>query len=149
MPTASFIDLAERAVPTTDGRVLVHLVADSQYVLHWLVHLGPDGHECMIATSDAIGWQYDAVEEWPQPPPPDLVDLAAPRRLQVCADSIAEFLRRMWVENEIFAAQTRRRALHPDAHTYAQGLGIHIEDRTQRSWRPRLPRRGHPGRREG
>jgi hypothetical protein len=122
-PTDCYLDLAQCAVPTSDGGLLLHLLADSQHVLHWLLYLGRDGSECTVVTAAPLG--YDLVTDGVGEPSPAIVPVDGSFAIEVCAESLAEFLRRLWIEGEIFfQRKVERRPLDGVLRRYAVELGL-------------------------
>lgn len=95
--TACYLDLAHFAVPVSDGGILIHFLSDQQWVLHWLLYLGPDGSEAVVVSPDPIGFDDGEDEPLRLVSPTDMPD-----RLAVCSDRFEEFLYRYWAENELF-----------------------------------------------
>ena len=62
--------------------------------MHWLLYLGRDGKEAVVATEEPFGFVTDDAVR-------DRFDLTAGNPT-VCADSFSEFLYRFWIENEIW-----------------------------------------------
>jgi hypothetical protein len=88
--TDAYFDLGHHVVDA-DGGHLLHLVSDSQWVMHWSLYLGRDGRTAMVAGPGPTGFDLD--EE----------DQAARRDgYTICADSFPEFLWRWWMDNEVF-----------------------------------------------
>jgi hypothetical protein len=98
--TACYLDLADVAVRTSADGVLVHVLSDQQWVLHWLIYLDRVGSEAMVTTSEPVGFLM--AEDSDDEPIPEVVPLDGSFDLQVCADSFAEFLHRFWIENELW-----------------------------------------------
>lgn len=97
--TDCYLDLADFAVPVTDGGVLVHVLSDSQWVLHWLLYVGPDRAEAVVATELPLGFEHGEDDDSGKPLRTfDPVHGGA----SVCAESFGEFLYRFWIENEIW-----------------------------------------------
>lgn len=96
--TDCYLDLADFAVPVTDGGVLVHVLSDSQWVLHWLLYVGPDRAEAVVATELPFGFTHG--EDGGGEPLRTFDPLRG--HASVCAESFAEFLYRFWIENEIW-----------------------------------------------
>ena len=48
--TDCYLDLGDFVVPVEGGGHLIHFLSDSQWVLHWLLYIGPDQAEAVIAT---------------------------------------------------------------------------------------------------
>jgi hypothetical protein len=94
--TACYLDLAHFSIRVSDGGELVHFLSDQQWVLHWLLYLGPDGSEAVVATPAPLGFD-DGDDE-----PVREVDLASARSIAVCADSFEQFLYHYWAMNELF-----------------------------------------------
>jgi hypothetical protein len=95
--TACYLDLAQFTVAVSDGGVLIHFLSDQQWVLHWLLYLGPDGSEAVVVTPNALGFDEGEGE------PIRHVDLnEAANWLSVCSGTFQEFLYRYWVEHELF-----------------------------------------------
>ncbi len=87
-------DLGHRLQPVPDGQLL-HLISDSQWVMHWLLFLGDGGASAVVATRRPIGFDLDEAEEdayWEQ------------ERWEYvrCAATFGEFIWRWWMDNEIF-----------------------------------------------
>lgn len=112
--TACYLDLGDRAVPTSDGGHLVHLLSDQQWVLHWLLHVDAAGAETVVVTRSPLGF-----EEAGQPA---VVELDRASGLEVCADGFVEFLYRFWIENEIWFALDEGMALRPPLAGYVAEL---------------------------
>jgi hypothetical protein len=95
--TACYLDLGQFAVQVGTEGTLVHFLSDQQWVLHWLLYLGPGGSEAVVVTPDALGF-----DDGESPPIRQLGEADLPRLLAVCALSFEEFLYRFWAMNEIF-----------------------------------------------
>src|SRR4051794_24119773 len=91
--TDSYFDLGDSVVPVDGGRLL-HLVSDSQWVFHWLLHLGDDGGSAVVGTTAPVGFTAD----------PEDADALLPQTWGCVrvADSFADFLWRWWMDNEVF-----------------------------------------------
>jgi hypothetical protein len=117
--TDCYLDLGDLPVPVVGGGRLVHFLSDSQWVLHWLLYVAPDGSEAVVATDRAFGFEL-AGETVPA------FDPAAGEGV-VCAESFAEFLYRFWIENEIWFAlggpDEEPRRLTPEQQRYAEHYG--------------------------
>jgi hypothetical protein len=117
-PTDCYLDLGEAIVPVTTGGFLIHFLSDSQFVLHWLLYVGSDGSEAVVATGLPYG--YVRQEAW--------YEDARPRRTfapdvdggaVVCTSTFSEFLYRLWIENEIwFRLAYEKRPLTPEQQRY-------------------------------
>ncbi len=95
--TACYLDLAHFSVEVSDGGILVHFLSDQQWVLHWLLYLGPDGSEAVVVSPDPLGFDNGEGE------PVRLVNVDdASDRMTVCSETFEEFLYRFWIENELF-----------------------------------------------
>jgi hypothetical protein len=118
--TACFLDLGDFAATAgaRDGH-LIHLLADQQWCLHWLVYLDTSGNQAVLTTTKPICFNLGGDE--PALPPPIPTDDEA-LGLCVCADTVAEFLYRFWIENEIFFALHKNQPLSPAASAYAARL---------------------------
>lgn len=100
--TACYLDLGDFAVPVEGGGVLIHFLADQQWVLHWLFFTDGDS-EAVVTTQDPFGFEPysdDPDEPWLYAP---TFDPAAHDGV-VCAESFSEFVYRFWIENEIWYA---------------------------------------------
>lgn len=95
--TACYLDLAHFAVRVSGGGELIHFLSDQQWVLHWMLFLGPDGSEAVVATPEPLGFEDGEGE------PILEVDLAEwGQSLAVCGDSFEQFLYHYWAMNELF-----------------------------------------------
>jgi hypothetical protein len=61
--TDCYLDLGDFAVPVADGGTLIHFLSDSQWVLHWLLYVSPNGSEAVIATDHPLGFELGENEE--------------------------------------------------------------------------------------
>jgi hypothetical protein len=116
--TSCYLDLAHDAIRVDDGGMLIHFLSDQQWVLHWLLYLGPDGSEAVVVSPEPFGFR-EAENVLPGP-----LELGgAEDVLAVCADSFEEFLYRFWIENELFfrlaVDGTPFEALPADLRAYA------------------------------
>lgn len=93
--TDSYFDLADH-VQEVEGGYLLHFLSDSQWVMHWLLYVGDDGTNCVLATPFPVGFNLgeDDLEAWQD----------EPWEYVVVADSFAEFMWRWWMDNEVFYA---------------------------------------------
>jgi hypothetical protein len=114
--TACYLELGQFAVPAPAG-TLVHFLSDQQWVLHWLLYVGDDGSEAVVATPVPYGFEGEA--------PPTLA-VGGDADTVVCAESFNEFLYRFWIENEIWFGLRdalprwrRRRPLTDEQQRYA------------------------------
>ena len=95
--TACFLDLGEFAVDVGDDGLLIHFLSDQQWVVHWLLFVGRDGSEAVLASSETLGFDTGDGE------PIRAIDPTSwPDTIAVCADSFEEFLYRYWAMNELF-----------------------------------------------
>jgi hypothetical protein len=95
--TASYLDLGQFPVVMSDGGVLIHFLSDQQWVLHWLLYVGPDGSEAVVATPESLGFDDGETE------PVHELDLDTwGRSLAICGDSFEAFLYHYWAMNELF-----------------------------------------------
>jgi hypothetical protein len=108
--TACYLDLGDFLARTShEGGYLLHVVSDQQWVRHWLVYLDEDGNESVVTTTEPVCFVLPEDDEW-DPLPPEIIPLDGTFDLQVCADSVAEFLFRFWVENELFFTHGSRKS---------------------------------------
>jgi hypothetical protein len=133
--TGCYLDLGDFLVRAShDGAHLLHLVSDQQWVRHWLVYLDEDGNESVVTTSEPVGFVLPDDDEW-EPLPPEVIPLDGSFDLQVCADSVAEFLFRFWVENELYFTHGSRKS-PGEVKAYAAELAT-LRDSKRRSGRQR------------
>src|SRR5579884_1809700 len=100
--TACYLDLGDVLTPTTvDGGHLIHLLSDQQWCRHWLVYLDSAGNEAVVTSAIPIG--FDLPADWTARPP-KVIPLDGSFDLDLCADSVSEFLYRFWIENELWWA---------------------------------------------
>lgn len=113
--TDSYFDLGHFA-QTVDGGRLLHVVSDSQWVMHWSLFLGDAGEEAVVASPFPTGFNLE---------PEDLDAYAEePEWSVVCADTFAEFAWRWWMDNEIFRqANLDRLPLSSEQHQYVTQYG--------------------------
>jgi hypothetical protein len=118
--TDCYLDLGDFAVPVTDGGTLIHFLSDSQWVLHWLLYVSPEGPEAVVATNRPLGFELGEDEEG------ETLRLFDPASgdAAVCAESFTEFLYRFWIENEIWFKlanpDDEPRGLTPEQLRYAE-----------------------------
>lgn len=115
VPTVAdcYLDLAHLVVDVPGGRLL-HLLADSQGVLHWLLHLADDGTQAILCTDEWFG--YDLGAETPTLDPDHLPLLA------VVAGSFTEFIWRFWLDNTIWLLHEAGLPLSPTEQAYVDAL---------------------------
>jgi hypothetical protein len=116
--TACYLDLGDFPVRVSDGGTLIHFLSDQQWVLHWLLYVGPNGSEAVVTTPEPLGFDDGETE-----PVHDLDPGAWLGSLAVCADSFEQFLYHYWAMNELFFRLMRAKnpeALRPDLRAYAE-----------------------------
>jgi hypothetical protein len=120
--TGCYFDLGHFVVPTTasDGH-LVHLVSDQQAVRHWLLYLEQDGGQAVLTTAEPLGFDYSGEPEWAAAQAQG-VRLDGSNDLEVCADNLAQFLYRFWIENEVFFAVVKKQPMADEIRAYADAL---------------------------
>jgi hypothetical protein len=121
--TNCYLDLADFAIPVSDGGWLIHFLSDSQWVLHWLLYSGPDGSDAVAVTDSALGFELGDDEDGTVRVFDPSTSTAA-----VCADSFSEFLYRFWIENEIWfnladPDRSEPRPLSDEQRRYAEHYG--------------------------
>ena len=108
--TGCYLDLGTSwCGPPTTVRIFFTLCPTSNGFEHWLVYLDEDGNESVVTTSEPVGFVLPDDDEW-EPLPPEVIPLDGSFDLQVCADSVAEFLFRFWVENELYFTHGSRKS---------------------------------------
>jgi hypothetical protein len=110
-------DLGHHLQPVLGGHLL-HLISDSQWVMHWLLYLGHGGASAVVATRRPIGFDPGEDEEeayWGH----------EGSEYIRCAGSFREFIWRWWMDNEIFY-RVEIDHQKPTGHqqTYIVGYGI-------------------------
>jgi hypothetical protein len=96
------LDVADYAVKTkgaSEGH-LIHFLSDSQWCVHWYIHIDCLGKEFVVATPDAYGFEFESPGE------NVAIDLAK-EDTRFCASTFTEFIYRFWLENEIWFALAR------------------------------------------
>jgi hypothetical protein len=109
-------------------------MSDSQWCLHWYLHI-TDASQGVLVSPDAYGFDQD--DDGADPAAPWLkheIDLVT-EDIYLCAPSFPEFVYRYWLENELWFSLTRGTAPLPDiqaryAEHYLKG------SRRERSVRP-------------
>ena len=121
--TLCYLDLADVAVPTTSDGVLIHILSDQQWCLHWLISFDAEGH-AVVTSAAPIGFKLpeDWGDEQSEMRVPPTVPLDGSFDLQVCASSFAEFLQRYWIETELWYALSRGTAVPARAASYLDDL---------------------------
>ena len=95
--TACYLDLGQFQVAVKGGGTLIHFLSDQQWVLHWLLYVGPAGEEAVVASAEPLGFDDGETE-----PVHDLDPEAWRESLAVCGDSFERFLYHYWAMNELF-----------------------------------------------
>jgi hypothetical protein len=95
--TDAYFDLGDQ-VRDVDGGRLLHLVSDSQWVMHWSIYIGDDGVSAIVASNYPVGFHLgiDDLDYWS----------SSPIRYYLCAASFGEFAWRWWMDNETFYRNT-------------------------------------------
>lgn len=113
--TDSHFDLGHRLEDVGGGHLL-HLVSDSQWVMHWSLFLGDGGDTAVVASPFPSGFDLDAEELEPW------VD--EPASHAICAASFAEFTWHWWMDNEVFRrVEMDRVSLSEEQRHYVQQNG--------------------------
>jgi hypothetical protein len=105
--TDCYLDVADYAVRTkgTVEGYLIHFLSDSQWCVHWYLHVDHCGNDFVVASLDAYGFAAIATHESVE------IDLAR-EAVWFCTPTFMEFIYRFWLENEIwFALAMSGRAL--------------------------------------
>jgi hypothetical protein len=92
--TLCYLDLAQFVVDVVGGGSLIHFLSDQQWILHWLLYVGDDGSEAVVATETPLGFEAEE-HHFTRFDPAD-------GGATVCAESFSEFLYRFWIDNEIY-----------------------------------------------
>ncbi len=104
--TDCYLDVADRAIRTTGGHkgFLIHFLSDSQWCLHWYIHVDYSGDHFTAVSPNAYGFTFEDTD----------MDSDAPYRkneieleqedIWGCAPTFTEFIYRFWLENEIWFA---------------------------------------------
>ncbi len=85
-----------------------------------MVHLDQAGQFAVVTTTEPVGFHLPA--DWEDPIPPGVIPLDGSIDLEVCADSLDEFLLRFWIENELWYAINDGAALPELVADYARRL---------------------------
>lgn len=102
--TGCYLDFADHVVPAAGGGILAHFLSDQQWSVHWLLYVGAEGNEAVVATYSPYGFAFEPGETHPDY---DVNSLSVfdPRETDpythVCSESFSEFIYRYWIENEI------------------------------------------------
>lgn len=97
--TDCYLDVADQAV-ITKGVIegyLIHFLSDSQWCVHWYIHLDSSGKEFVLASTDAYGFEFGDSAAKKE------IDLVK-EDIRFCAPTFVEFIYRFWLENEIWYA---------------------------------------------
>jgi hypothetical protein len=112
--TACYLDLADATVSAPEG-LLIHFLSDQQWMLHWLLYVGEDGTEAVVATNIPYGFEGEAPATLAGKPDP-----AEELATIVCAESFNEFLYHFWMENEVWFALRYGEPLTDEQRRYAE-----------------------------
>lgn len=91
--TDAYLDAGDHLAPVPGGHLL-HLVSDSQWVLHWFAFLGEDGSSGVVCSAESLGYEGLKGEK------PARWD---PEQSMWVADSVHEYVFRWWADNYAFA----------------------------------------------
>jgi hypothetical protein len=111
--TDCYLDLADYLVDVPGGRLL-HLLADSQIILHWHLLLGDDGSQAVLATDKWFGYETDDSTA--------RLDPEGPPQFGIVADTFTEFLWRFWLDNTIWLKVEDALELTADEQNYVAAL---------------------------
>lgn len=100
-------DFLIHTAPPLDGW-LVHFLSDSHSVLHWYLHLNPDGSHFVVVSPEAFGFRG---EEEPGLDWENFTVNILEHQAWFCAQTFSEFLYRFWLENEIWFALHEKKPL--------------------------------------
>jgi hypothetical protein len=117
--TGCYLDLGDVVFRTSGDGSLIHFLSDQQWVRHWLVLIDTDGREAVVSTAEPVGFLLP--DDW-DIQLPELIPLDGSFDLQICADSVGEFFKRFWMENELFYATIGERQWTPELASYAATL---------------------------
>ena len=113
--TEAYFDLGDEICAVEGGRLL-HLVSDSQWVMHWSVYIGDDGQTGIVASDFPVGFHLDEAdtEYWS----------GVSSHYFLCALTFGEFAWRWWMDNEIFYhSKVDKLPLTIAQQTYLDGYG--------------------------
>lgn len=96
---------------------LIHFLSDSQWVLHWYLHLHPDGTHFVVVSPEAFGFREEEEPDWDWE---NFTVNMAERKFWFCAPSFSEFLYRFWLENETWFALQEKKPLTGVQKKYVQ-----------------------------
>jgi len=98
-----YFDVADHATKTKSG-FLIHFMSDSQWCVHWHIHVDYSGEHCVLASLDPYGFaSVDADADTDRAYPQDEIDLER-EEIWFCSPTFKEFIYRFWLENEILFA---------------------------------------------
>ncbi len=101
--TDCYFDVADHASRTKTG-FLIHFMSDSQWCVHWYIHVGLSGEHYVAASLNAYGFALvDPDADTNRAYPQDEIDLER-EEIWFCAPTFKEFTYRFWLENEIWYA---------------------------------------------
>jgi hypothetical protein len=103
--TDCYLDVADRAVRAVgdhDG-FLVHFLSDSQWCLHWYIHIDYSSQHFVLVSPNAYGFTFEATgEEIDEDAPHQKDEIELEQEdILLCAPTFTEFIYRFWLENEI------------------------------------------------
>lgn len=113
--TDCYLDLGDFVVDVEGAGSLIHILSDSQWVLHWLLYVGETA-EAVIVTPSPLGFELgeESIRRF------ELGATAA----AVCAPSFNEFIYRLWLENELwFSLAVEHSALTAEQQRYLDHYG--------------------------
>jgi hypothetical protein len=103
--TDCFLDLCPEPVRSPiGGGYLGRFLADSQGCIFWYLYMTPDGSDHAVVSSP--GFYGTEAEQWKEEPP-DSAEIG------YSAESFEAFMRRFWLENEIWFAEWKKTTM-PD-----------------------------------
>jgi hypothetical protein len=96
--TDCYLDVADFAIRTTGEiqGVMIHFLSDSQWCLHWYLHIQNSGDHFVAVSPDAYGFDGGGKVD-------NNLELAD-NDIWYCAPSFPEFIYRFWLENDIWFA---------------------------------------------
>jgi hypothetical protein len=117
--TACYLDLGDHVAVTANGGHLLHVLSDQQWVRHWLLYIDAEGYEAVLTSTAPIGFELPPEDAHLVP---EVIPVDGSFDLELCADTLAEFLFRFWIENELWWAIQDGGELPQHLVTYAQLL---------------------------
>jgi hypothetical protein len=101
--TDCYFDVADHASKTKTG-FLIHFMSDSQWCVHWYIHVGYSGEHYVAASLNVYGFALvDADADSDKADQPDEIDVES-EEIWFCSPTFKEFIYRFWLENEIWYA---------------------------------------------